>query len=53
MFFLVAWFVGTPREQLRRVIPARELIWMICILAAFIAGGWVFEAGGGLLLRAD
>ena len=43
MFFFAAWFVGTPREELRRVIPARELVWTICILAAFIAGAVTFK----------
>lgn len=38
MFFFAAWFVGMPREELRRVIPVRELVWMTCILAAFIVG---------------
>jgi hypothetical protein len=37
LFFFPAWFVAMPREGLHRVVPRRELLWMACILLAFIA----------------
>jgi hypothetical protein len=36
LFFFPAWFVAMPREELHRVVPRRELLWMACILVAFI-----------------
>ena len=36
LFFFPAWFVAMPREQLHAVVPRRELLWMACILVAFI-----------------
>jgi hypothetical protein len=37
LFFSAAWFVAMPREQLHRIVPRRELLWMACILVAFLA----------------
>jgi hypothetical protein len=37
LFFLPAWFVAMPREELHRVVPRRELLWMACVLGAFVA----------------
>lgn len=36
LFFFAAYFIATPRDQLRRVVSGRELSWMACVLAALI-----------------
>ena len=36
LFFFAAWFVAMPRERLHRVVPRRELLWIACILIAFV-----------------
>ncbi len=37
LFFFAAWFIAMPREALHRIVPRRELLWMACVLIAFVA----------------
>jgi hypothetical protein len=37
LLFFSAWLVAVPHEQLHRVVPRRELLWMACVLVAFVA----------------
>ena len=37
LFFFASWFVAMPQEALHRVVPRRELLWMTCVLIAFVA----------------